>query len=101
MPSGRVPEISANVGLSSFMALSDGHLQKMADSLKILAQEDGVRTREWEKIRGPLRQVANLKVEAVNWFASPNGNLWVRTPLNRTCYVRSRTSDYSRASVLK
>ncbi|MGZ3689699.1 MAG: PDC sensor domain-containing protein, partial [Bdellovibrionota bacterium] len=70
------PEISATVGLSSFMALSDGHLQKMADSLKILAQQDVVRTGDWEKIRGPLQQVASLNVEAVNWFALPNGNYW-------------------------
>lgn len=73
VPATEIPEISATVGLSSFMALSDGHLQKMADSLKILAKDEKVRTGDWEKIRDPLWQIADLNVEAVNWFALPNG----------------------------
>lgn len=75
-PTSAAPQISVNVGVSSFMSLSDGHLQDMANSLKALAENESVRTGDWEKIRGPLQQVASLNVDAVNWFALPNGDYW-------------------------
>ncbi|HET7224577.1 MAG TPA: hypothetical protein VFK69_02595 [Candidatus Eisenbacteria bacterium] len=65
--------MDGSIALHSFMALSDGHLQKLADALRLVSTMDEVRTGEWERIRGPLAQVGSMTVPAVLWFAEPNG----------------------------
>ena len=65
--------LDGQVALHSFMALSDGHLQKLADVLRLLAVTDDVRSGKWERIHGPLAGVAPMVVPAVLWFAQPNG----------------------------
>ncbi len=68
--------VDGQVGLHSLIALSDGHLQKMADTLTILASTEAARSAEWERIRAPLEEVARLNVEGLNWFALPDGTYW-------------------------
>ena len=65
--------VDGQVALHSLMSLSDGHLQKLADVLHLLAVTDEVRTGKWEHIRGPLAGAAPMVVPAVLWFAQPNG----------------------------
>ncbi len=68
--------VDGKVALASLIALSDGHLLRLADSLRILAETAAAQSGEWEKIRGPLAQAGQLNVPAVNWFALPDGSYW-------------------------
>ena len=80
------PEASFTVGgrvaLHAFMALADGHLQKTADVLRLLASTDRVRSGDWERIRRPLAEAGEMTVPAVLWFARPDGEYWT-APLGR------------------
>ena len=68
--------VDGRIALHSFVSLSDGHLQKLADALSLLASTDAVRSREWARIRGPLADAKRLNVPATVWFALPNGTYW-------------------------
>lgn len=58
------------------MALSDGYLQRLADSFTLFAQTDQARTADWDLIRLPLTAVAERNVDALVWFALPDGSYW-------------------------
>lgn len=68
--------VNAEVALHSLMALSDAHLQKLADVFTLLSSTDAVRSGKWEHIRDPLTQAARLNVPGVYWFARPDGTYW-------------------------
>jgi methyl-accepting chemotaxis protein len=68
--------VDARIALASLIALSDGYLQKLADSLQLLAATDAARSADWEKIKGPLGNVGKLNIPALNWFALPDGSYW-------------------------
>lgn len=68
--------VDGQVALHSFMALSDGHLQELADMLRLLAATDDARSGTWERIREPLAGVSAMTVPAVLWFAEPKGAYW-------------------------
>lgn len=68
--------VDGRVALHALMALSDGHLQKTADILTVLAGSDAVLSADWERIREPLAGAARLTVPAVHWFALPDGTYW-------------------------
>lgn len=68
--------VDGRLALHSFMSLSDGHLQKLADVLSVLAKMDAVRSGEWDRIRGPLADAKRVNVPATLWFARPNGTYW-------------------------
>lgn len=74
--SGRVFEIDANVGLSALSAISDGHLLRMADGLRVLALSEQARSGKWSELERPLGEVGKLNVAALNWFAHPDGSYW-------------------------
>lgn len=68
--------VDGRIALHSFMSLSDGHLQKLADVLSLLANTDGLRSGAWDRIRGPLAEASRMNVPATLWFALPNGTYW-------------------------
>ena len=68
--------IDAKVGLASLISLSDGHLQKMADVLEVLAASEAARSADWSRISGPLADAARRNVAALVWFALPDGSYW-------------------------
>lgn len=74
--SRRVFPVDGRVALASLISLSDGHLQKMADSLRLVAATDAARSADWQKIRGPLSDVEKINVPALIWFAQPDGSYW-------------------------
>lgn len=74
--SGRAFEVDANVGLSAFIAIADGHLQKMADGLRVLALSEQARSARWADLERPLVEVGKLNAAALNWFALPDGSYW-------------------------
>ena len=64
------------VALGSLMTLSDGYLQKFGDSFSLFALTDQARSADWERIRPPLAVLAERNVDALVWFALPNGSYW-------------------------
>lgn len=68
--------VEGRVALASLMALSDGHLQQIANDFQMLARSEEGRSADWERIRGPLGTVEQLNVRALMWFALPDGSYW-------------------------
>ena len=68
--------VPGELALSSLMALSDGYLQKLADSFSMFALTDQARSADWEVIRAPLAELAARNVDALVWFALPDGTYW-------------------------
>jgi hypothetical protein len=69
-------KVDADIALSSLQSLADGHLQKMADSMHMLAASDAARSADWERIKGPFAELAKRNAAALNWFALPDGAYW-------------------------
>lgn len=69
-------EVEGSILLTSFISLTDGHLRKLADSLELVAATEAAKSAQWEEIEKPLRQVGEQNVEALNWFALPDGSYW-------------------------
>lgn len=68
--------VDGRVALAAFMSLSDGHLRKMADSLRLISESAVARSADWQRIREPLKAVEKSNVSAVLWFALPDGSYW-------------------------
>jgi methyl-accepting chemotaxis protein len=68
--------VNGSVALASLISLSDNHLLKLAQSLEMLAATPEARSGDWEKIKDPLRELGRTNVEALLWFARPDGSYW-------------------------
>jgi hypothetical protein len=68
--------VTGEVALASLMSIGDSHLQKLADSMHILAASDAARSADWERIERPLAALAERNIAALNWFALPDGSYW-------------------------
>ena len=68
--------VDGRVALASLMALADGHLVKLAESMRLLAATPETRSADWAKLREPLAQLGASNVAALNWFALPDGSYW-------------------------
>jgi hypothetical protein len=68
--------VHGTVVLHSLVSISDAHMQKLADALKILANTDALRSGKWDLIHDPLEELARMNVPAVYWFAHPDGSYW-------------------------
>lgn len=73
---GTAMQVDGRVALASLMSLSDNHLQKIADSYKLLANTNEVKSADWNRIKAPLSQAAQRNVPSVAWFALPNGTYY-------------------------
>ena len=68
--------VPGELALGSLIALSDGYLQKFADSLSLFALTPEARSADWAEIKPPLAALALRNVDALVWFALPTGNYW-------------------------
>ena len=68
--------VDGQIALHSLMSISDAHLLKIADALKILAATEAARSGDWQRIQNPFVQVARMNVPAVYWFCLPDGTYW-------------------------
>jgi hypothetical protein len=68
--------IDGQVALASLISLGDGHLEKMAASLKTLALSSEAKSAQWGEIEGPLSKISEWTVSALLWFALPDGSYW-------------------------
>jgi hypothetical protein len=84
--------VDGTVALASLIAISDGHLAKIADQFKILATRQEVIRGDWKKIKPLLAQVADRNVPALLWFAHPTGEY--RTVQHDGVNVNLRSRPY-------
>lgn len=75
-PAAHAVAVPGEVALASLIALSDGYLQKFADSFSLLALTDDARSADWQRIHTPLAVLAARNVDALVWFALPDGDYW-------------------------
>jgi hypothetical protein len=68
--------VDGTVALHSLVSISDAHMLKLADALKVLANTDAVRSGSWDRIHNSFAEVAHMNVPAVYWFAHPDGSYW-------------------------
>ena len=68
--------VEGRLALASLMALSDGHLQQVADHFQIVANSDDGQSADWTRIRGRLGAVKQVNVAGLFWFALPDGSYW-------------------------
>jgi hypothetical protein len=68
--------VDAEIALHSLISLGDGHLQKTADVLTLLAGTEAARSADWERVGGLLAESARLNVAGIHWFALPDGTYW-------------------------
>jgi hypothetical protein len=75
-----VVAVPTEVALASLITLSDGYLQKLADSFTLLARAEEVQAAaqaaDWDAIRPQLAALAAQNVDALLWFALPDGSYW-------------------------
>lgn len=81
--------VDGEVALHALISLGDGHLRKLADELTFLAASEEARSADWDRIHGPLGDLARQNVASVLWFALPDGTYWT---VNRG-RVAERLSD--------
>jgi hypothetical protein len=75
-PPAGVFTVDGRIALGSLMSLSDGHLQKLSDSLQTLAATPEARSGDWGQIQGPLGALVPSNIPALLWFALPDGSYW-------------------------
>lgn len=73
---GGAISVPGDVALASLMTLSDGYLQKFADSFSVFALTHEARSANWSVIRTPLAAIAARNIDALVWFALPDGSYW-------------------------
>ena len=66
--------ISADVGVSATVALSDVHIQGLVSDMEFLATTDEVRSGDWECMDDVLAEMKQNAIPAVIWFVWPDGS---------------------------
>lgn len=66
--------IDGKIALSAMIALVDGHIEKMVDSLELLALTGEVKSLDWEKMKPLLAKVQQNDVPSTVWFARADGS---------------------------
>lgn len=69
-------KLDPDVALASLMALSDGHLQKIADTMHLAADTEAARSHDWQRVRPLLAALKPMNVPCLLWFALPDGSYW-------------------------
>ena len=68
--------VDGKIVLSSMVALTDGHISKMVDSLEVLTLTEEVKSLSWEKMRELLATVQKNGVPSTVWFARSDGSYY-------------------------
>jgi len=84
-------KVNGNVALSSLMTISDQHISKLLNSLRMIAENPEVQSGEWSKIRQPLAAAAEMNVEALTWFVLPDGSDWSTQKGKESGSLKDRT----------
>lgn len=69
-------QVRGEIALKSLESLGDLHLTKWSDALQALARSPEAQSADWERIRVPLGNLGASNVDALLWFALPDGTYW-------------------------
>ncbi len=69
--------IDGNIGLQSFVSLTDAHVEATLRGLEAFAASSAARSGNWSAIEGPLRIAAGGETAATAIYATPDGRYWV------------------------
>lgn len=77
-PAQAVPiSIDANIGLQSFVSLTDAHMRALLGDLQQVAVTPATRSGKWTAIESPLRAATTGDVAATIFYAAANGQYWI------------------------
>lgn len=82
--------VDGDVALSSLIALSDGHLQKLADTMQLVARRVEADPVDWSHVRPALEELRPMNVACALWFALPDGSYWTVDGGRQSANLRSR-----------
>lgn len=82
--------VDAGVALSSLVALSDGHLRKLADTMQLAARRVEAQRVDWSHARPALAELRPMNVACVLWFALPDGSYWTLEGGRQPANLRAR-----------
>lgn len=68
--------VDEKVALSALVSLIDGHIQKVADCLTLVAMTDQVKSGNWDKMKNLLSEVEKVNISSVIWFVRPDGSYY-------------------------
>lgn len=69
--------VNGNIGLQSFVSLTDAHVRETLDSLTGFAATAEARSGNWREIEAPLRAATSRGVPATIFYADAKGTYWV------------------------
>lgn len=75
VPSPCFKEYASTI-LSSFMAITEQHLQTIEHELAVLSLTEEVKSANWEKMRSLLRTYQDSGLPGIVWFVLPDGNYY-------------------------
>lgn len=82
--------VDVDVALSSLIALSDGHLRKLADTMELVARRVEAGPLDWSHVRPALDGLRPMNVACTLWFALPDGSYWTVDGGRQTANLRTR-----------
>ncbi len=62
--------------LPALVSLIDGHIQKVADCLTLVAMTDEAKSCDWEIMKSLLGEVTKVNIPSVIWFVRPDGSYY-------------------------
>ena len=68
--------VDQKVALSALVSLIDGHIQKVADCLTLVAMTDQVKSGNWDKMKDLLSEIEKVNISSVIWFVRPDGSYY-------------------------
>ena len=68
-------KLDARATLNAYQGMVEEHLGGVLDTLKVLAATDDAMSGDWQRLKGPLGQLAKgVPTSAAVWFARPDGS---------------------------
>ena len=68
--------LDGRITLASLIAITEGHLSSLAQSLAILTKSPVIQSGTWESMKTSLMKVKEREIPAVIWYARPDGTYY-------------------------
>ncbi len=82
--------VDSRVVVSSLMAIADGHIRTMEDSLDLVAASEEARSGDWNRIKPLLARAGKVNVEAGLAYVKADGSLWTVALGRQTINIADR-----------
>jgi hypothetical protein len=70
------PTISANVGVSAAVGITDAYVASLMGTMQMMAVTSEVTSGNWDTMKGLLTRFQNTSIPLVAWFARPDGSYY-------------------------